>query len=67
MVTCRLPGNYCIKYTCMSMNFGMLGQGRGSWAVSKNIIMIQLLKSIRIKDNINYRDVFSTYVRESSL
>ena len=38
------------------MNFGMLGQGRGSWAVSKNIIMIQLLKSIHIKDNINYRD-----------
>ena len=55
------------NYTCMSMNFGMLGQGRGSWAVSKNIIMIQLLKSIYIKDNINYRDVFSTYVRETSL
>ena len=51
----------------MSMNFGMLAQGRGSWAVSKNIIMIQLLKSIHIKDNINYRDVFSTYVRETSL
>ena len=49
------------------MNFGMLGQGMGSWAVSKNIIMIQLLKSIHIKDNINYRDVFSTYVRETSL
>ena len=34
------------------MNFGMLGQGRGSWTVSKNIIMIQLLKSIHIKDNV---------------
>lgn len=48
------------------MNFGMLGQGRGSWAVSRDIIMIQLLKSIRIKD-INYPHVFSTYVRETSL
>ena len=54
------------NYTCMSMNIGMLGQGRGSWAVSRDIIMIQLLKSIRIKD-INYPHGFSTYVRETSL
>ena len=67
MVTCRLPGNYCIKLYMYVNELWNVGLGRGSWAVSKNIIMIQLLKSIRIKDNINYRDVFSTYVRETSL